>query len=362
MTSTSGGDALRCERFEIDAARRQVRMGGQPVVVGARAFDVLAVLIEHRDRVVNKDELLALAWPGLVVEENNLTVQISALRKVLGTAAIATVPGRGYQFTLPVRPATNAADTGATTPASAPPPVTPAYIPPNNLPAERSSFIGREQETLSLRRLLDEHRLITLTGIGGSGKTRLALQVGALELASVPLRFPDGVFFVDLAPVADPDLVAQTLAAACGLAPGDSPPGVSRSWVERLVSALSPRRALLLVDNCEHLLDAAADLADALLAGCPQLVLLATSCEALGVEGEQVVQVPSLAVPDESAPTAVTDAMRLFADRARATLSLVTAKRVSCAWARSAKSATAPYCSAVSASTPPAGRASAPRR
>ena len=191
-------------------------------------------------------------------------------------------------------------------------------MPANNLPAERSSFIGREQETRSLLRLIDAHRLITLTGIGGSGKTRLALQVGSMELAAVPGRFADGVFFVDLAPVADPELVAQTLAAACGLAPGDSPAGVSRSFVERLVSVLSPRRALLLMDNCEHLLDAAADLADALLAGCPHLVLLAPSREALGVEGEQVVQVPSLAVPDESAPDAVTDAMRLFADRAHA--------------------------------------------
>ncbi len=307
VKSASGGDTLRFECVEIDFARRQVQVNGVPAALGARAYDVLAALIEHRDRVVGKDELLARAWPGLVVEENNLTVQVSTLRKVLGTAAIATVPGRGYQFTLPARPAQQAADTSVASPAG---------TAPNNLPAERSSFIGREHESLSLRRLIDAHRLITLTGIGGSGKTRLALQVGALELVAVPARFPDGVFFVDLAPVADPDLVAQTLAAACGLTPGDSPPGVSRSFVQRLVSALSPRRALLLVDNCEHLLDAAADLADALLAGCPQLVLLATSREALGAEGEQVVQVPSLAVPDESAPDAVTDAMRLFADRA----------------------------------------------
>jgi predicted ATPase/DNA-binding winged helix-turn-helix (wHTH) protein len=317
VTRTPPAQMIQFERFEIDLIRRQVRVEGSPVALGARAFDVLAALIEYRDRVVSKDELLALAWPGLVVEDNNLTVQVSALRKALGAAAIATVPGRGYQFTLPVQPASGTAATAAASAANASPPAMPVSTPPNNLPAERSSFIGREGETLSLRRLIDAHRLITLTGIGGSGKTRLALQVGALELAAVPGRFPDGVFFVDLAPVADPDLVAQTLAAACGLAPGDSPPGVSRSFVERLVSALSPRRALLLVDNCEHLLDAAADLADALLAGCPQLVLLATSREALGVEGEQVVQVPSLAVPDESAPDAVTDAMRLFADRAQ---------------------------------------------
>lgn len=185
---------------------------------------------------------------------------------------------------------------------------------PTNLPVQRSSFIGRDKEIDAIRAALLEQRLLTLTGIGGSGKTRLALQVGALELGN----FADGVFFVDLAPVADPDLVAQTLAAACGLAPGDSPVGSTRTFVDRLVMALTSRRCLLLVDNCEHLLDATAELVDRLLEGCPQVQLLTTSREALGVEGEQVVQVPSLAVPEESATDAVTDAMRLFADRARA--------------------------------------------
>ena len=103
MKSTSGGDTLRFERFEIDTARRQVRVNGTPLVLGAHAFDLLAALIEHRNRVVSKDELLALAWPGLVVEENNLTVQVSALRKALGAEAIATVAAWGYRFTLPVQ-------------------------------------------------------------------------------------------------------------------------------------------------------------------------------------------------------------------------------------------------------------------
>ena len=306
--------------FEVrPGERRLLTETGAAATLGARAFDLLLALIEHHHRVVGKDELLALVWPGVVVEENNLTVQVSALRKVLGVDAIATVAGRGYRFTLPLRHEPQVASSAAAvTAALAGRPPDPLPTPPHNLPAERSSFIGREKEIAAVCRAVVEHRLVTLTGIGGSGKTRLALQVGALELAAMPGRFPDGVFFVDLAPVADPDLLAQILAAACGLTPGDSPPGVSRSFVERLVSALSLRRALLLVDNCEHLLDAAADLADALLAGCPHLVLLATSREALGVEGEQVVQVPSLAVPDESAPDAVTDAMRLFADRAHA--------------------------------------------
>lgn len=153
MKSIAGSDTLRFERVEIDAARRQVRVNGQHVVVGARAFDVLVALVEHRDRVVSKDELLALAWPGLVVEETNLTVQVSALRKALGAAAIATVPGRGYQFTLPMPPAAGTADIAAASPAHASPPAMPALVPPNNLPAERSGFIGHEPETLALRRL-----------------------------------------------------------------------------------------------------------------------------------------------------------------------------------------------------------------
>lgn len=305
--------------FEVRPAERRVLARGEPVALGARAFDLLLALIEHHDRVVGKDELLARVWPGVVVEENNLTVQVSALRKVLGAESIATVAGRGYRLTLPLRhepqAVAPAVSTSASRAGSAPdPPQTPHH----NLAAERSSFIGRVQEIQTLRRAIAEHRLVTLTGIGGSGKTRLALQAGRLELGQAPPRLPDGIFFVDLAPVADPDLVAPTLAAACGLAPGDSPVGHVRSFADRLVTALAPRRCLLLVDNCEHLLDAAADLIDQLLAGCAGVVVLATSREALGVDGEQVLQVPSLALPDEGSPAVVSDAMRLFADRAQA--------------------------------------------
>jgi predicted ATPase/DNA-binding winged helix-turn-helix (wHTH) protein len=299
------GSAYRVGGLDVRVDERRVLRDGAPLALGARAFDLLLALIAHRDRVVGKDELLALAWPGLVVEENNLSVQVSALRKLFGADAIATVAGRGYRFALRVDEA-----------AAAPPAAAATTPPPHNLPPERSSFVGRAAEVAAVRQALAAHALVTLTGIGGSGKTRLALQVGALELA----RFADGVFFVDLAPVADPELVPHTLAAACGLAPGDSVVGGGRSLADRLVAVLAPRHALLLVDNCEHLLDAVAALADRLLAGAPRLVLLATSREALGIEGEQVLQVPSLAVPaaDEAAGPAVTDAMQLFADRAQA--------------------------------------------
>ena len=157
-------------------------------------------MIERRDRLVTKDELLELVWPGLVVEENNLQVQVSALRKLLGPEAIATVAGRGYRFTLePAR-------------VDAPPP-SPARAAQHNLPAQVSSFIGRERELVDLRAMLAGHRLVTLIGIGGIGKTRLALQLAA----AVTDAYADGVWFVDLAPVSDPRLAANAVAATLGV-------------------------------------------------------------------------------------------------------------------------------------------------
>jgi len=140
-------------------------------------------LIERRERVLARmNSWLCVAGPCCGREQSH--VQISAVRKALGVSAIATVAGRGYRFALPVE------EIGLASRAA------PA---PHNLPAERSSFIGREPQITTLRRLLAEHRLVMLTGIGGAGKTRLALRVAALELP----RFRNGVFFIDLAPVSD---------------------------------------------------------------------------------------------------------------------------------------------------------------
>jgi predicted ATPase len=288
-------DTYSGEGIEVRPAERRVLVAGETAALGARAFDLLIALIERRDRVVGKDELMAVVWPDLVVEENNLTVQISAVRKALGPDAIATVAGRGYRLTLPL---SDQAASGAARTAS-------------NLPAERSSFIGRASEIATLRRLLDRNRLVTLTGIGGGGKTRLALKVAGLELP----RFRDGAFFVDLAKLSDRDSVAQAAAQACGILAGDSSPDSPRTLGQRLVRALAPRQSLLIMDNCEHLLDASAELIDALLTDCPQLVVLATSREALAIDGEQVLSVPPLALP---ADDEVTDAMLLFIERAQA--------------------------------------------
>jgi predicted ATPase/class 3 adenylate cyclase len=183
------------------------------------------------------------------------------------------------------------------------------------LPAERSSFVGRVGEIEALRSALDSHRLLTLTGIGGSGKTRLALRVASLA----GVRFPDGAAFVDLATVSDPDLVPQTFASVAGISLVEGPGTAGESGSEdRLVEALSRRECLLVVDNCEHLIDAVADLLDRILEACPGVTVLATSREALGVEGEQVTRVPSLSLPDDPADAERSEAVALFVQRARA--------------------------------------------
>ncbi len=181
-----------------------------------------------------------------------------------------------------------------------------------NLPAQVSSFIGREAELAAVRRLVERSRLVTLTGAGGAGKTRLALQVAA----GLVDGSGDGVWFADLAPLGGPDLVAVTVADVLGVR---REPG--RPVLDTLVEAVGGRRLLVLLDNCEHVIGACAKLADALLRGCPNLALLATSREPLGIDGEWVYRVPSLGVPahgDDTGAIRASEAVRLLEDRAAA--------------------------------------------
>lgn len=181
----------------------------------------------------------------------------------------------------------------------------------NNLPVQRSPLIGRAAEIARTRELVEAHRLITLTGVGGTGKTRLALQVAAEELD----RHRDGVFFVDLAPLTDPDRVAASIADAVGVQLGGP-----RRTTDLLVEALSGKNQLLVIDNCEHLLDACCDVLDRILLTCPEVRLLATSREPLEVEGEQVYRVPSLSLPDADSALDVaarSEAVNLFVSRAQ---------------------------------------------
>jgi predicted ATPase/class 3 adenylate cyclase/DNA-binding CsgD family transcriptional regulator len=172
-----------------------------------------------------------------------------------------------------------------------------------NLPAQLTSFVGREGELTQLRELLLDNRVVTLTGAGGAGKTRLAVQIAA-QMAGEFGRFPDGVWYADLAPLTDPDLVAVTVARALGL-----PDQPGRSTMDTVLRFVRDRQMLVVLDNCEHLLDASAELVVALLSEAGRLTVLATSREAIGVAGEVSWRVPSLSLADE--------AIELFSDRAR---------------------------------------------
>jgi predicted ATPase/class 3 adenylate cyclase len=182
---------------------------------------------------------------------------------------------------------------------------------PGNLPMQYSSFVGREREIAELATLLRETRIVTLTGVGGVGKTRLACQVSAEVLP----EFRDGAWLVELARVRDPNVVVDAVASVVGVTPR---PGVE--LVDTLAGYVRSKEMLLVLDNCEHLLDPVVDLVRTLEARCPRLVVLSTSREGLGIAGERILVVPSLAQPRSGDRDAVlhSDAARLFIDRAAA--------------------------------------------
>ncbi|MEO8751858.1 MAG: winged helix-turn-helix domain-containing protein [Casimicrobiaceae bacterium] len=289
----------RFGRFELRPATRQLLVDEQPAALGTRAFDLLLALIERRERMVTKSELFDLVWSGLVVEEGNLQVQVSTLRKVLGADAIATIAGHGYRFMLEATQVEAPSQSAATAAR-------------HNLPAQVASFIGRERELVDLRAVLEHHRLVTLTGVGGIGKTRLALELASLVVDA----YPEGAWFVDLAPLSDPTLVPDAVAAALGVREQ-----AGRPVLEALRRFVSDRRFVLLLDNCEHLLPACAQLARDLLEASHRMTIVATSREPLHVSGEAAFPLATLPAPDprgEFSVDALSEyaAVRLFFDRA----------------------------------------------
>lgn len=294
--------------FTLLAGQKQLLENGEPVKLGGRAFDILLALVERGGDVLSARELMARAWPATVVEPNSLRVNIAGLRKVLGEQRggaryIANVPGRGYcfvaQMSVPPAPATGPL----------------ARRPQHNLPLRLTRMIGRLELMQDLVSELRQHRLLTIVGHGGVGKTTLALALAEESLA----EFPDGVRFVDFSTVRDSRHVATTVAMAIGL------PVQSPAPLAQLCAFLEDKRLLLVLDNCEHLVDDVARLAVDLLRASVLLRLVATSREPLRAPGERVHRVGPLAVPDAGEALDAKSAfgypsVQLFVERARAGL------------------------------------------
>ena len=303
--------------FHLLPNRRALSAKGRNVPLGGRPFDLLVALVEHRDRILSKEELKALVWPdALIVLDHTVVVTLASVRKALASEAsavrfVGTVAGRGYRFLAPVQSEETGPDLDTIEPASPTQLGSPAA---NPWPAVQDRLVGREAELATLLARLPTARLVTLWGPGGIGKTRLAIAAAAEAAA----YYPDGIWFVELAPLGTPLLVVETLAALFGLAEGSG-----RAVEDIVTTFLRAKRLLLVLDNCEHLIEESARLAEVIIARCPWVTILATSRERLLIGGEWVYRVPPLATPSETQSVSAAEAsgfgaVRLFVERARA--------------------------------------------
>lgn len=298
--------------YSLIPARRLLLKDGQTVEVGNRAFDVLIALVESAGDIVSRGELLKRAWPNVVVNEGSLRVTIAGLRKDLsdgqdGTRYIVSVTGRGYCFVAPVtRSIAGPLDTD-----SVPPSAPPLRAPDHKLPARLARLVGRDVVIETLSTLLVARRFVSIVGPGGMGKTTVAVSVGHTLLDA----FADAVYFVDLSTVADPAVIPSVVAAVLGLILQTQDP------LPNLLAFLAERRVFLILDNCEHVIKAAALLAERIYSEAPQTHIMTTSREALRVEGEHVHFLAPLDYPPPSeqltaAEALATSAVQLFMDRA----------------------------------------------
>jgi predicted ATPase/DNA-binding winged helix-turn-helix (wHTH) protein len=296
--------------FRLFAAERLLKKGDEPVLLGGRSLDVLITLVERAGEVVTRKELISHVWPDVTVEEANLRVQVNGLRKALGEGRedaryVVNVPGRGYSFVAPV---------SRFTPQPSPPSIqTAVSLPLANLPARLRRMVGRDDTVHLLSTQLMMSRFVSIIGPGGMGKTTVAVAVAHALLSG----FGDAVFFVDLAPISDPQLVPATVALALGFMWQTQDP------LAGLLAFVSDKKILLVLDNCEHVVDVAATLAERVVNETPQAHVIATSREALRAEGEHVYLLRALDCPPEDAALTATEvlsypAAQLFMERAAA--------------------------------------------
>ncbi|WP_164988429.1 ATP-binding protein [Bradyrhizobium betae] len=302
-----GAIRLRFGPFELNVAERSLSKANEVIPLGGRAYDILIALLEKAGEVVGKAELIARAWPDVSVDEGSLRVHLAALRKTLrdgqfGDKYIANIQGHGYSFIAPVKRLP--ADHGRGEASSG----------LSNLPPALGRMVGRENVVREMQAWLQtDQRLITIVGAGGTGKTTVALATGHGALAD----FFDAVVFIDLSTVSNEQHVIGAIASVVGL---DSQLVDPR---EALVTFLRPRRMLIILDSCEHLIAKAAEISDHILQNTRGIYVLATSREALRVSGERVLRLCPLECPPEQPGLTALEvlaypAARLFAERVSA--------------------------------------------
>jgi predicted ATPase/DNA-binding winged helix-turn-helix (wHTH) protein len=300
--------------FALDTERYELRQDGEPVDAEPKVLEVLAYLVARRDRVVAKEELVEEVWKGQFVSDSAVSRAIRQVRRALGDTAadsrwVKTVYGRGFAFARQV--VESAGEPSESAGEGRPDRAADSELERLPVPSPLTSLVGRERELREVCELLAAARLLTLTGAGGAGKTRLALEV-AHRCAG---RFADGAAFAALADIAEPELTITAIARALGT--GDAVGGSAEEAVRRHIA---DRQLLLVLDNFERVVDARGVVAD-LLRECPNLVVLVTSRFVLQVEGEQEYSVPPLTLPETGAPEeALREAasVALFLERARA--------------------------------------------
>jgi predicted ATPase/DNA-binding winged helix-turn-helix (wHTH) protein len=295
--------------FRLFATERQLKKGDEPLQLSSRAFDMLTALVERAGEVVTQRELISLVWPDVTVVEANLRVHMLRLRKALGDGSngaryIATVSGRGYCFVAPVT---------LSALQSMPSREVAVADRLQRLPPRLARMIGRDDTIRTLSARLMRARFVNIVGPGGIGKTTVAISVAHMLLDC----FNGAVFFVDLAALTDAKLVPVTVASALGLMVQTQDPLAS------LLAFIGDKKILLVLDNCEHVIGVAAALAERVVSEAPQAHILATSREALRVEGEHIHLLHSLDCPLEDVVLTATEALRypaaqLFMERAAA--------------------------------------------